>query len=91
MDAFFCAGHYCRQYSRLMSVLHSVEDPVESMKCYNEYMRSIQNQFRALVLNGSLCSSHTLFALRNIESVAGRSCEVRTVPYRTVFNVLSHH
>jgi hypothetical protein len=76
MEAFFSAGHYCRQFSRLCSVLHSVEDPVESIKCYNEYMRSIQNQFKALVLNGSLCSSHTLFALRNLESVAGRSCEV---------------
>lgn len=69
LDAFYAAGCYSKQFSRVLKVLRSIDDPRVKIELYNEYMERSQHQFKSLVLNGNLHSSHTLFAAKYIDRV----------------------
>jgi hypothetical protein len=50
-------------------------DEVAKIDLYNEYMERAQHQFRSLALNGSLHSTHTLYAMGYIDACSNRVCQ----------------
>lgn len=74
LDAFYTAGYYGKQYTNVMKVIRNFPVAQTKMNLYNEYMERAQHQFKSLVLNGNLHSSHTQFAAGYIDRVDGIVC-----------------
>lgn len=75
LDAFYMAGHYTKQCTTLKEAVRSVHAPQKKLDFYNEYMERIPHQFRSLVLNDNLHSTHTLWAMTYITRTDEHVCK----------------
>ena len=74
MEGFQAAGTNSKISMRFEKVLASFDDPIVKMDLKNKYTACNAPQFKSMVFNGSLRSSATFWALKNIEAAESRVC-----------------
>jgi hypothetical protein len=74
LDAFYAAGCYTQQMTKMLRVLRGIQDPVQKFNLYREYIDCSQHQFKSLVLNGSLHSNHAFHTVKYIDVTEARVC-----------------